>query len=111
MFAVCPPEVDAKVRPFLKNVQLFVSSQWIPYPPAERAMLARSWVELGGRGTAEGSGEERREVTPEFQPVSPSLMILCRHGKIYVFDHKKSMSRVSAALLMGSVTHQSSMAV
>jgi hypothetical protein len=37
-------------------------------------------------------------------------MILCRHGKIYMFYHKNSMSHMSAAL-MGPVTHQSSMAL
>lgn len=76
MFAICPLKAEAKVRPFPKNVQLFVSSQWIPYWPAENYAL----LELGGAGPEEASeregGEGRRGVTPEFQHVSPSLMIL-----------------------------------
>lgn len=71
MFAICPLEVEAKVKPFLKNVQLIVSSQWIPYWPAENCAL----LELGGVGLEVASeregGEDRREVTPEFQRVSP----------------------------------------
>lgn len=56
MFAICPLEVEAKVRPFLKNAQLFVSSQWIPYLPAE----SYAFLELGGVGWEEVSREEWR---------------------------------------------------
>lgn len=76
MFAMCPLEVEAKVRPFLKNVRLIVSSQWIPYWPAENdALFELGGVRLEGASEREG-GKDRREVLPEFQRVSPSLMIL-----------------------------------
>lgn len=68
---MCPLEVEAKVRPFLKNVQLIVSSQWIPYWPAENwALLELGGVGLEGASEREG-GEDRREVAPESQRVSP----------------------------------------
>lgn len=57
MSAICPPEVDAKVRPSLKNVQPFASSEWIPYSPAE----SYAFLELGGVGWEEARGREWRE--------------------------------------------------
>lgn len=57
---MCPLEVEAKVRPFLKNVRLIVSRQWIPYWPAENCAL----LELGGVGL-EGQVRERVEKTGE----------------------------------------------
>lgn len=53
---MCPLEVEAKVRPFLKNVRLIVSRQWIPYWPA--------LLELGGVGLEEQM-RERVEKTGE----------------------------------------------
>lgn len=58
------------MRPFLKNVQLFVSSQWIPYWPAENYAL----LELGGVGREKASGAEGGEERGHSRvPECPSL--------------------------------------
>lgn len=63
MFAVCPAEVEAKVRPFLKNVQFLISSQCILYWPAENcAVLGPGGVGWGRQERKGGGHSELRLV-------------------------------------------------
>lgn len=57
MCSVC---LQAKVRPFLKNVQLPISTQWFPDWHA-RSCFLQSWVEWGQEEQKRGQGWEERK--------------------------------------------------